>query len=158
MSSPRVALAGSTLSRQGEEHWIGAANPDQPMAVTIVLRRRASAAKLGEELLAGAAQPVPREEAAEIGADPQEIAAVREFAGANGLKICSENAAARSIRAEGTIEQLDHAFGVQIAWFENTQGQRFLSYRGTISIPESLQGIIIAVLGLDQRPVARCHE
>jgi kumamolisin len=130
-------------------------DPDQQITATIVLRRRASAAKLGEELLAGTAQRVPREKAAEIGADPQDIAAVCAFLERNGLKILSENAAARTIRIEGTIQQMEHAFGVQMAWFENEQGKRYLSYRGTISIPESLRAVIVAVLGLDQRPVAR---
>jgi kumamolisin len=148
-------LPGSTLSREGEEHFVDAADPGQQIVASVVLRRRASAADLGEKLLAGRAQPIAREEAAEIGADPQDMAAVRAFADANGFKIISENPSSRTIRLEGTIQQMDHAFGVQMAWFENPQGQRFLSYRGTISIPESLQGIIIAVLGLDQRPAAR---
>jgi kumamolisin len=148
-------LAGSTLSREGEEHWVSAADPDQQIVATIVLRRRASAANLGEELLAGAVHPLSREEGAEIGADPQDMAAVRAFVDANGFRILNENAAARTIRIEGTIQQMDRAFGVQMAWFENAQGERFLSYRGTISIPESLGGIIMAVLGLDERPAAR---
>lgn len=155
MSSPRVALAGSTLSREGEEHWVSAADPDQQIVVTIIVRRRASAANLGEELLAGTAHLVSREAAAEIGADPQDMAAVRAFVDANGFRILNENAAARTIRIEGAIQQVDHAFGVQMAWFENAHGERYLSYRGTISIPESLDGIVVAVLGLDDRPAAR---
>lgn len=158
MSGPRIALAGSTLSREGEEHWVSSADPDQKIVATVVLRRRASAAELGEKLLAGTAEPISREAAAEIGADPQDIAAVRDFVEANGLKIVNENPAARTLRIEGTIQQMDRAFGVQMAWFENAQGQRFLSYRGTISIPASLQGIVIAVLGLDLRPAARHHS
>lgn len=157
MGAPRVALAGSTLSREGEEHFVHAADPDQQIVASVVLRRRASAAELGEKLLAGVTEPISREDAAEIGADPQDIAAVRDFVDLNGLKIVNENPSARTLRIEGTIQQMDHAFGVQMAWFENSQGERFLSYRGTISIPETLQGIIIAVLGLDQRPVARHH-
>ncbi len=157
MSGPRVALTGSTPAREGEQHWIGAAEPNQRVVATVVLRRRPSAANLGEELLAGVAQPISREEAAQIGADPQEMAAVREFAVQNGLKILDENPATRSIHIEGTVQQMDAAFGVQLARFENSQGHQFLSYEGAISIPASLQGTIIAVLGLDQRPAARHH-
>jgi kumamolisin len=137
---------------------LGGPDPDQQITATIVLRRRASAAKLGEELLAGTAQRVPREKAAEIGADLRDVAAVCAFVDSNGLKVLDENAAARNIRIEGTIQQMEHAFGVQMAWFENAQGQRYLGYRGTISIPESLKSVIVAVLGLDQRPVARPRE
>lgn len=157
MSGPRVALTGSTLSREGEQHWAGAADPNQQIMATVVLQRRASAANLGQELLAGVAQPISREDAAEIGADPEEMAAVREFAAQNGLKVVDENPAARTIRLEGTVQEMDAAFGVNIARFENPQGHQFLSYQGTISIPASLQGIIVAVLGLDQRPAARHH-
>ncbi len=155
MSGPRVALSGSSSSREGEQHSVSAANPDEQISATIVLRRRASAAKLGEELLAGTAQPMSREESAEIGADPEELAAVRQFAEAHGLKIAGENAVSRTLRVEGTVQQMDNAFGVQLAWFEDKEGHRFLSYRGAISIPEGLQGSIVAVLGLDRRPAAR---
>ncbi len=157
MSGPRVALTGSTPAREGEQHRIGAADPNQRMVATIVLQRRPSAAKLGQELLAGVAQPISREEAAQIGADPQDVAAVREFAVQNGLKVVDENLAARTIRIEGTIQQMDAAFGVNLARFENPQGHQFLSYQGEISIPASLQGAIVAVLGLDQRPAAKHH-
>ena len=157
MSGPRVALTGSTLSREGEQHWIAAVDPNQQVVATVVLRRRAAAAKLGQELLAGVAQPVSREEAAEIGADPQDMNAVQDFAAQNGLRIIDENPAARTIRLEGTAQQMDAAFGIKIARFENSQGQQFLSYQGKISIPASLQDVIIAVLGLDQRPLARHH-
>jgi kumamolisin len=145
------------LSREGEQHRIGAADPNQPIVATVVLRRRASAADLGEKLLAGVAQPISREDAGEIGADPQDVAAVRDFAVQNGLTVTEENPAARTMRIEGTVEQMDAAFGVKIARFENPNGQQYLSYQGPISIPASLQGIIVAVLGLDQRPAARHH-
>ena len=157
MSGPRVALSGSELPRDRQQHRIAAADPNQQIVITVITRRRASAAKLGEELLAGTAQPLPREEAAEIGADPQDMAAIRDFASSNGLTVTHENPAARTLRIEGTVQQMDAAFGVQLAWFEDPQGQRFLSYQGALSIPESLQGVIVAVLGLDQRPAARHH-
>ena len=155
MSGPRVALVGSMLSREGGEHWVGAPGPDQPIAATLMLRRKPAAAGLEQALLSGTAQPLSREEAAtRIGADPEDIAAVRTFLDANGLRIVNESPASRTIRVEGTVQEIDRAFGVQIGWFENAAGQRFLSYRGTISIPASLEGILVAVLGLDQRPVA----
>lgn len=157
MNDPRVTLPGSALSPEREQHWIAPADPNQRIVATIVLRRRASAAQLGEELLAGSAPSISREEAAQIGADPNDVAAVRDFAVQNGLKVIEENAAARTLRLEGTVQQMDAAFGVEIARFEDKQGQRFLSYQGTILVPESLRGIIIAVLGLDQRPAARHH-
>jgi len=155
VSGPRIALPGSTLSRESEEHWIGVADLDQQVTATIMVRRRATASSLAEELLAGTAPSVSRENASDIGADPQDVAAVRSFLDANGFKVLLLDAIARTIQFEGTIQQIDHTFGVRMAWFESARGERFLSYRGSILIPESLQGIIIALLGLDQRPAAR---
>lgn len=155
MSGPRVALTGSTLLREGEEHWIGVADPDQQLTATIMLCRRATASRLADELLAGTARRVSRENASNIGADPQDVAAVQAFLGRNGFKILKEDPIARAIQFEGTVQQIGRAFGVEMAWFGNVRGERFLSYRGSVLIPESLQGTIIALLGLDQRRAAR---
>jgi kumamolisin len=155
VSDPRVALPGSTLLREGEEHCVGVADPNQQVTATIMLRRRATGSRLAEELLAGTARRVSRENASDLAADPQDLAAVRAFLEANSFKIVSQDAAVRTIQFEGTLQQINHAFGVQMAWFESARGERFLSYQGSILIPESLREIVIALLGLDQRPVAR---
>jgi kumamolisin len=84
------------------------------------------------------------------------MAAVSSFARHYGLTVSEENAATRTVRVQGSAEQMDEAFGIRLSWCTE-QGKRFLTYKGPLSIPKSLAGIVIAVLGLDQRPVAKHH-
>lgn len=158
MSEPRVPLPSSAPKHGSKTHWLTAAPATAEVEVTIVLRRRegsAEASRAGEQLLSGQAPHVSREEAAQaIAADPKDIAGVRSFVQKYGLTIVEENAAARTVRVRGTAQQLEKAFGVQLRLVE-VKGHQYLSYEGPISVPKPLAGVITAVLGLDQRPVAQ---
>ena len=92
-----------------------------------------------------------------LGADPEDMALVRSFVEEYGLTIVEENSVARTVRVKGTVEQIGKAFGVQLRMID-TGGQQYLSYAGSISVPKPLAGVITAVLGLDQRPVAQHHS
>lgn len=118
----------------------------------------ASDADLQEQLFSGGSGAVSRAQAEQsLRADPNDLAAVRSFIKQQGINITRENAQARTLRVEGTVEQLSRAFAVQMGCFEDAQGHRYLSYEGSLSLPESLSGVITAVLGLDQRPIAKHH-
>ena len=96
-----------------------------------------------------------REEAtASLGADPSEIERAREFGESEGLSVVEISPERRTIRVSGTVAQFESAFGVKLHTCESGS-HRYLCYDGALSIPASLDGIIVAVLGLDQRPVAR---
>lgn len=158
MDERRAAIAGSAPQPRAVEHWSSAVDPDQRVTVTITLRRRqnSKAANVQEQLLSGNFQPLSREDAAQqLGADPADLEAVRRWVEQDGMTITQENAAARTLHVQGTAAQMSQAFGVQLGWMEDAGGGRHLSYQGALSVPEPLAGIITAVLGLDQRPVAR---
>ena len=160
MSEPRVPIPGSAPKQGSKTHWLAAAPANQEVAVTIVLRRSGSSAasNASEQLLSGQAPHLSREEAAQsISADPNDIAAVRSFIQQYGLTIVEEDAIARTIRVKATAQQMEKAFGVQLRSVE-AKGQQYLSYEGSLSVPEPLAGVIIAVLGLDQRPAAQHHK
>jgi hypothetical protein len=76
-------------------------------------------------------------------ADPADLAAVRRFALGHNLQIERESAAERSVRVSGTTEQMNRAF----------RGES----RSESTIPLALRGIAIAVLGLDERAIAKSH-
>jgi hypothetical protein len=135
VDSQRFAIPGSENSHESGGSWL-CAEADQRISPTIIIRRT----RLGPELL---------------GADPADLAEVRAFARDNGLKILAENAEARTVRVDGTVAQVGKAFGVDIHWRIDEQGRKYLSYRGALTVPAQLNGIVEAVLGLDQRPVAR---
>ncbi len=52
---------------------------------------------------------------------------------------------------------MDDAFGVKLCWVTDSKGDRYMSYKGPLYIPKPLAGVVVAVLGLDQRPVAKHH-
>lgn len=158
MSDQRVELPGSSPGNGPQPRWSSAADPNQKVGVTITLRRQRSsaAADLEEQLLSGHFQAPPREQAErELAANPGDLAAVRSFVEQQGLTVTDENAAARTLKAQGTAQQMAEAFSVQLGWFDDTAGNRHLSYQGALSIPKALDGIITSVIGLDQLPVAK---
>jgi kumamolisin len=156
-SAARVRLPGSTVRHGLTERFAPAAKKDDGITATLVLRRQGEpGVDLGKELLSGHAPRMTRQEAeAAISANPSDIGAVAAFAKRYGLKILQEDAAARTLRIEGTVQQMEDAFGVRMGWVTDANGDRHLSYKGAISVPEALEGIVAAVLGLDTRPVAR---
>lgn len=110
-------------------------HPDETITVTLVLRRRCTAPDpdaIGRHLSRG--------ELAEMhGADPVDIRAVEEFASRHGFSILSIHAAARTMIVEGRRGELANVFGAGL------------------QIPE-LDGRLVAVLGFDQRPIARTYH
>jgi kumamolisin len=124
------------------------------VTVTILLRRNPEASGPSEQdLLSGKYQPSGEGQAAAraaIAASPEDIAAVRSFAEQYGLKVVSADAGSRRVHVQGTVDAMDKAFGVQLQQTKN----RLLTYTGAITVPKAQGGIITAVLGLDQRPVA----
>jgi kumamolisin len=87
--------------------------------------------------------------------DPADLAEVQSFVESYGLKIIAENAEARTVQIEGSAQSVGQAFGVTIQWRIDPHGRKYLSYQGPLTVPAALAGIIAAVLGLDQRPIAR---
>jgi len=90
------------------------------------------------------------------GADSSDLAKVADFAHQHGLVVVESSAAKRLVRLSGTVKAFNEAFDVSLRHYEHAN----FTYRGrtgTISIPKELDGIITAVLGLDNRPFARPH-
>jgi kumamolisin len=164
--SERVIVSGATV--------IGAANPDESLEVTVLLRSRAQAedAKTRttkatasekaavESLLqkrAAERQHLTREQfLAQRGALEEDLQKVEEFAHEYGLSISDTNQAKGSVTLSGTVANFSKAFNVELLNYTHPEG----SYRGRtgpIHIPSELDGIVTAVLGLDNRPQARPH-
>jgi len=81
---------------------------------------------------------------------------VEEFADEYGLSISDTNQAKRSVTLSGTVANFSKAFNVELLNYALPEG----SYRGRtgpVNIPSELDGIVTAVLGLDNRPQARPH-
>lgn len=158
---PKFSLGGSERQPLPGARAIGKANPDERLEVSVLLRHRdAAALKAHVARLAGgdrAAAQLSRDEfARRHGADPADAEAVRAFAAAHGLVVAGQDLARRTLVLGGTVAQFNAAFGVDLQQYEHAEG----SYRGRVGavhLPSSLKGVVEAVLGLDDRPMARPH-
>jgi kumamolisin len=164
--SERVILPGAKV--------IGAANPDESLSVTVLLRSRAQAedakTKTTKATVAERAtvESLLKQRAAERqhltraqfleqrGALEEDVQKVEEFAHEYGLSVSDTNLAKGSVTLTGTVANFSKAFNVELFNYEHPSG----SYRGRtgpVNIPSELDGIVTAVLGLDNRPQARPH-
>lgn len=151
--SERKPLPGATA--------VGKADPTERMEVSVLLRRRnADALEQRVTRLRRRGQGgghLSREEfEGQFGADSADMAAVKTFAATHGLAVVQEHAGRRTVVLSGTVAQFNAAFGVDLQRFEHPAG----SYRGrvgSIHLPDELHDRVEAVLGLDNRPVAKPH-
>jgi len=146
--SARAGAPGVTLH--------GPADGAQRIEVTVVLRRRS-------ELPAGPAPErlTPAELAAQYGASDADLRLTTETFTRLGLDVVESDPASRRLRLSGTVEQLSRIFGTTLEDATKTSSDGdSVQYRhrtGELSIPAELNGIVVAVLGLDDRPQARAH-
>jgi kumamolisin len=127
---------------------------DVRVEATVVLRRRAELPDRTEVL-------TPEELAARHGADPADVELVSGALTALGVEITAVDAASRRLRIAGPADVLAAAFGTSLAQVSapNPAGTPVTHrYRtGALSVPAELEGVVTAVLGLDDRPQARAR-
>ena len=154
--------AGGELPTPDRSDCLGACDPGEIIQVTIVLRRRNQPAldALLKSMERGdpPAKPVTRKGfARRFGASAADFAAVRIFARRNRLAILNTDSAACTVLLSGSVAQINAAFGVTLMRYRHAEWGIYLGHAGTPAIPVSLQGIAMAVLGLDRRPAARTN-
>lgn len=157
MPGDRVPLEASQLSVTAGPEGHEAASPSAHAEATILIRRRPDARidDRVEKIMRGEAPSMPREAAEEsLSADPEDLRRVAEFAASAGLSVIETSAARRSVRVMGTVDQMEAAFDVHL-FSAAGGGKQNLYYEGKLSIPAELAGVIVGVLGLDQRPIAK---
>jgi kumamolisin len=123
--------------------------------LTLVLRQPAASKQISEQLLAGTFKPGSVSQA-ELSATPGDIQAVVAFAEEHSLQVVKADAAARTVRVAGSVSDIEAAFGIP-AEDQEHGNVATRDYRGPLNIPAPLDQILIAVLGLDQTPIARHH-
>lgn len=152
-------LKGSERKPLPGAHAVGKADPTERLEVTVLLRRQNDAGfrEHIEKVASGAKEHLSRADfEKQFGAMAQDMAAVKKFAGAHGLSVVQGSASRRVVLLSGTVAQFNDAFGVDLQRYEHPGG----SYRGrtgAISLPDELKDAVEAVMGLDDRPVAKPH-
>ena len=88
------------------------------------------------------------------GAHPDDLAAVESWAAGAGLTVGDSRPGLRLLSVFGPAARLEEEFGVALEVQELAQGSVRVA-RGEARLPAPLVEPVVAVLGLDQRPVAR---
>ncbi|HEY4268391.1 MAG TPA: S53 family peptidase [Galbitalea sp.] len=126
------------------------------VAATVVLRRRSalpSAEVVGGRLTSS-------QLAERFGADPEDAKLVASTLESLGFTVESTDLASRRIRIRGTVAAVARAFGAELENVSSGAVESRVVHRhrtGGLSIPKPLDGIVTAVLGLDDRPQARAQ-
>ncbi|MHB8323066.1 MAG: S53 family peptidase [Candidatus Dormibacteria bacterium] len=134
---------------------------DRDAELTLVLRPRTdtscpSAAEVGH-LAMSSRRHFSRAQLIELrGAHPDDLAAVQAWADGTGLQVLEMRPGQRLVRLSGSTQRLAREFGVSLGAEDLPEG-RFRVMRGQVRIPAPLVEPVVAVLGLDTRPVARPH-
>lgn len=125
------------------------------ITATIVVRRRS----FGESPDGSAAVLPPAEFAAEFGADAADVDLVVQTMSGLGLTIISTDPASRRVHVSGQTSRICAIFGTFLAAVtcDSMTGEPTTHRHrtGMLSVPKVLDGIVTAVLGLDDRPQAR---
>lgn len=150
-------LPGSTRRVALNARVVGDVDPEHVMTVTAVLRPKRDF-NLAAHASSGAA-PMSREQfAAQHGADEEDVARLESYAAAHHLAVDEVNAAARTVVLRGRTADMQDAFGVKFQLYATEDNQRYRGRQGEVYVPDELHGIVEAVLGLDDRPVAKPHS
>lgn len=132
----------------------GQVDPDATIEVTLVLRRRGN---VPESALSS---PLSHDElAARYGADPTDVDLVTSTLADLGARVVDIDAGDRHLRVAGSVGDLTRIFGTRLSPAVSMDGNRAeVTHRarsGGLSVPAQLDGVVTAVLGLDDRPQTR---
>ncbi|MEW1822157.1 S53 family peptidase [Arthrobacter sp. NPDC080031] len=151
-----VPLPGSNRApAPGVRDVLGPVDPSRRIEATVILRRR-------EEMPEVPAAALSLDElASRYGASAADLdLAVRTFADL-GLDVVESDGASRRIRLAGTVERMGSIFGTSLDELTSRSPDgTAVTHRhrtGGLQVPAALDGVVVAVLGLDDRPQARAQ-
>lgn len=151
-----VALPGSIPTPRGTPSPTRSIDPTSLIDVTVYLRPRTDRAP-GRPLSPIGKRFLSRSElAATRGAAPRDVTAVESFARSRSLAVLEVDAPARRVRLRASASLLAATFGVELLSYDHPEGP-FRTHRGPVMVPLEFDGVVVAVLGLDNRPQAATH-
>lgn len=153
-----VPLPGSGRQSLPSIEQVGSPDESARIEVTVVTRRRA---ELPPGSVTGAM--LSGDELAQLyGTDPADAKYVRDTLSRFGLEVTQIDPGWRRLKVAGTVAALCEAFGTSLSIVRSAHpsgtGVTEHRYRlGPLHVPAELEGIVVAVLGLDNRPQTRPH-
>lgn len=97
----------------------------------------------------------PEEFARRYGAAPETIRKVEDALRSYGLHVEGISPTRRSLRVSGTAAAMEAAFKAGLGIYRSAAQGEFRGREGTLQVPAEIADLVTAVLGLDQRRVAR---
>lgn len=156
--TPRAKLAGSHRDPMPGAKYVSPIQSTENVSVTIVLCPRRGVRQPPAEASTRASSRRREEYGMLHGSDPADAAAIERFAHEHGLTVAHRNESARSIVLVGPAAAMEAAFGVKLGLYEDPKrGLRYRGREGSVLLPEDIHPAVMAVLGLDNRPVAKPH-
>ena len=127
-------------------------DPDGIVEATLILRRRDAMSTADAVDTRMTSEELGRR----YGADPADADLVGATLTALGIRVLGTDLASRRIRIAGTLANLGRVFGTSLsaASIDGIAAPHRIR-SGGLSIPAQLDGVVTAVLGLDNRPQAR---
>ncbi len=152
-----VPLPGSERRALPAAELAGSIDGSQWVELTLVTRRIAEL----PDTAAGTLARLSRQDLRQLhGSDPAEQGLVADVLSGLGLQVTGSDAGSRRMTVSGSLAVLAEVFGASLtqATTAARPGAPPVPHRyrtGGLQIPAQLDGIIVAVLGLDTRPQAR---
>ncbi len=149
MIPSHLQLAGSGRQHPRNSVSGGELALNEDIQITLVLRRKQNA-PTAESIK----EHLSHEELATVhGADVDDIAAVESFAREHQLSVTRVHQGARTIQIAGKLGKLADLFRADVR-LSLVGADAYRTQQGFLQIPQSLAGIVVAVLGFDERPAA----
>jgi kumamolisin len=146
----RVQLTGSERKPVPNAVSVDTPDPNQIIDITLLLRRKKPLPPVGHR--------IDRRDLAQYGADPLDAKQVDAFAGQFDLTVTEVSLERRAVSLSGTFANIRAALGVDfddVSVFQTPDGQRFRGRKGALYLPAHLDGVVVGVFGVDNRPQAR---
>ena len=151
----RTVLSGSEKAPLAEASGEKPAPLAARITVSVIVRRKTP---LKTEHVTGEQRLTRAQFDHSHAADPAAVKLVQRFAKEFGMIVQPGTPAPgrRTIKLTGTVANMQRAFGVSLA-HKTMKGETYRVREGSINLPAELQGYVVAVLGLDNRPQAEPH-
>jgi kumamolisin len=160
-----VVLPGSERSQRKGSVVMRPCEPQEMCDITVKVRRKANLPEPDP------ARPISKAElAAKYGADPGDLATVEKVLTSFGMTVKAKNETTHSIEFVGPVSAMEAAFQVKLSWVrhkvrvspvDQPLREKEFNYRGRtgmLHVPQSLDGIVTGIFGLDTRPMIKHHR
>jgi kumamolisin len=144
-----IVVPGSRRPADRDAVRVGPIDPNSAFDVTLILN--------GPKLPGPDEQVnlTPQDLLSKYGATQAEADAVTKSLNRYGLKVDSVSLETRSMKVSGPAKAMRAAFKADLSIVRSPDQGEYRGRRGTYSIPTQLKGIVKAVIGLDERKMAR---